>query len=42
MSGGDHIHTHPVVGKFEGERKITLSFVDLLGDDYMKKIEVVG
>ncbi|MBA0845246.1 hypothetical protein Goarm_023393, partial [Gossypium armourianum] len=28
MSGGDHIHTGTVVGKLEGERDITLGFVD--------------
>ncbi|KAL4184123.1 hypothetical protein AMTRI_Chr11g101790 [Amborella trichopoda] len=30
MSGGDHIHSGTVVGKLEGERDITLGFVDLL------------
>ncbi|PIA57284.1 hypothetical protein AQUCO_00600192v1, partial [Aquilegia coerulea] len=30
MSGGDHIHSGTVVGKLEGEREITLGFVDLL------------
>jgi len=29
MSGGDHIHTGTVVGKLEGERGITMGFVDL-------------
>lgn len=40
LSGGDHIHAGTVVGKLEGEREITLGFVDLLRDDYIKKIEV--
>ncbi|KAK4733695.1 hypothetical protein R3W88_007956 [Solanum pinnatisectum] len=30
MSSGDHIHSGTVVGKLEGERDITLGFVDLL------------
>jgi ribulose-bisphosphate carboxylase large chain len=30
MSGGDHIHAGTVVGKLEGEREMTLGFVDLL------------
>lgn len=34
LSGGDHIHAGTVVGKLEGERDITLGFVDLLRDDY--------
>ncbi|KAD7116954.1 hypothetical protein E3N88_04222 [Mikania micrantha] len=37
MSGGDHIHSGTVVGKFEGEREITLGFVDLLRDDFIEK-----
>ncbi|CAL5180029.1 unnamed protein product [Lathyrus oleraceus] len=37
LSGGDHIHAGTVVGKLEGEREITLGFVDLLRDDYIKK-----
>lgn len=40
MSGGDHIHSGTVVGKLEGERDITLGFVDLLRDDFIEKIEV--
>jgi len=31
---GDHIHVGTVEGKLEGEREITLGFVDLLCDDY--------
>ncbi|KAK8303077.1 hypothetical protein V6Z11_D04G126300 [Gossypium hirsutum] len=30
MSGGDHIHAGTIVGKLEGEKDITLGFVDLL------------
>ena len=38
MSGGDHIHAGTVVGKLEGEREMTLGFVDLLRDDFIEKI----
>jgi len=37
MSGEDHIHTSLLVGKLEGERDITLGFVDLLRDDFVEK-----
>ncbi|KAM0066549.1 Ribulose bisphosphate carboxylase large chain [Helianthus debilis subsp. tardiflorus] len=37
ISGGDHIHSGTVVGKLEGEREITLGFVDLLRDDFIEK-----
>ncbi|MCD9641067.1 hypothetical protein HAX54_026896 [Datura stramonium] len=37
MSGGDHIHSGTVVGKLEGERDITLGFVDLLRDDFVEQ-----
>ncbi|KAH6559201.1 hypothetical protein KP509_1Z018000 [Ceratopteris richardii] len=37
MSGGDHIHAGTMVGKLEGEREVTLGFVDLLHDDYIEK-----
>jgi ribulose-bisphosphate carboxylase large chain len=37
MSGGDHIHAGTVVGKLEGERDVTLGFVDLLCDDFIEK-----
>ncbi|KAL0381922.1 UNVERIFIED_CONTAM: Ribulose bisphosphate carboxylase large chain [Sesamum latifolium] len=37
LSGGDHIHSGTVVGKLEGERDITLGFVDLLRDDFVEK-----
>ncbi|PUZ70114.1 hypothetical protein GQ55_2G199600 [Panicum hallii var. hallii] len=32
-----HIHAGTVVGKLEGEREITLGFVDLLRDDFIEK-----
>ena len=34
MSGGDHLHSGTVVGKLEGEREVTLGFVDLMRDAY--------
>ncbi|CAN6454789.1 unnamed protein product [Victoria cruziana] len=37
MSGGHHIHSSTIVGKLEGERDVTLGFVDLLHDDFIKK-----
>ena len=37
ISGGDHLHSGTVVGKLEGEREITLGFVDLMRDDYIAK-----
>ncbi|KMS93637.1 hypothetical protein BVRB_029470 [Beta vulgaris subsp. vulgaris] len=40
LSGGDHIYSGTIVGKLEGERDITLGFVDLLRDDYTEKTEV--
>ncbi|KAF6137597.1 hypothetical protein GIB67_007455 [Kingdonia uniflora] len=42
MSGGDHIHSGTVVGKLEGEREITLGFVDLLRDDFIEKDRTRG
>ena len=30
MSGGDHLHSGTVVGKLEGDRELTLGFVDLM------------
>ena len=33
MSGGDHLHSGTVVGKLEGDRAITLGFVDLMRED---------
>nr|BBB22044.1 ribulose-1,5-bisphosphate carboxylase/oxygenase large subunit [Fissidens schmidii] len=37
LSGGDHVHAGTVVGKLEGEREVTLGFVDSLRDDYIEK-----
>uniref|UniRef100_A0A803L2M4 Ribulose bisphosphate carboxylase large subunit C-terminal domain-containing protein n=1 Tax=Chenopodium quinoa TaxID=63459 RepID=A0A803L2M4_CHEQI len=37
LSSGDHIHSGTVLGKLEGERDITLGFVDLLRDGYTEK-----
>ncbi|PHT58582.1 Acetyl-coenzyme A carboxylase carboxyl transferase subunit beta, chloroplastic [Capsicum baccatum] len=37
ISGGDHIHASTVVCKLEGERDITLNFVDLLRDDFIEQ-----
>nr|YP_010700482.1 ribulose-1,5-bisphosphate carboxylase/oxygenase, large subunit [Strombomonas costata]WCH63621.1 ribulose-1,5-bisphosphate carboxylase/oxygenase, large subunit [Strombomonas costata] len=37
MSGGDHLHSGTVVGKLEGEREVTLGFVDLMRDAYVRK-----
>eukprot|EP01018_Ginkgo_biloba_P032206 Gb_18620 [translate_table: standard] len=37
MSSGDHIHFGTVVGKLEGEREVTLGFVDLLCDDFIER-----
>ncbi|KAF3663428.1 Photosystem II CP47 reaction center protein [Capsicum annuum] len=37
MSGGDHIHAGTIVGKLEGERDITLGFVDLLRADFVEQ-----
>jgi ribulose-bisphosphate carboxylase large chain len=42
MSGGDHVHSGTVVGKLEGEREITLGFVDLLRDDFIEKDRARG
>jgi ribulose-bisphosphate carboxylase large chain len=37
LSGGDHLHSGTVVGKLEGEREITIGFVDLIRDDFIAK-----
>jgi ribulose-bisphosphate carboxylase large chain len=37
MSGGDHLHSGTVVGKLEGERDVTLGFVDIMRDAYIEK-----
>lgn len=36
LSGGDHLHSGTVVGKLEGDKDITLGFVDLMRDDYVE------
>ena len=41
MSGGDHLHSGTVVGKLEGERDVTLGFVDLMRDAYIEKDRAV-
>ena len=37
ISGGDHLHSGTVVGKLEGDRAITLGFVDLMRDDIVEQ-----
>jgi ribulose-bisphosphate carboxylase large chain len=37
LSSADHIHSGIVLGKVEGERQITLGFIDLLCDDCIEK-----
>jgi ribulose-bisphosphate carboxylase large chain len=37
LSGGDHLHSGTVVGKLEGEREVTLGFVDLMRDAVVMK-----
>jgi len=37
MSGGDHLHAGTVVGKLEGERNITMGFVDLMREDHVEE-----
>jgi ribulose-bisphosphate carboxylase large chain len=37
LSGGDHLHSGTVVGKLEGERNVTLGFVDLMRDAFVEK-----
>ena len=37
LSGGDHLHSGTVVGKLEGDRDITLGFVDLMRDNYIER-----
>ena len=37
LSGGDHLHSGTVVGKLEGERGITMGFVDLMREDYVEE-----
>ena len=42
MSGGDHLHSGTVVGKLEGDRAITLGFVDLMRDDVVDQDRTRG
>jgi ribulose-bisphosphate carboxylase large chain len=42
VSGGDHLHSGTVVGKLEGEREITIGFVDLIRDNYIIKDRTRG
>ena len=37
LSGGDHLHSGTVVGKLEGDREVTLGFVDLMRDNYIER-----
>jgi ribulose-bisphosphate carboxylase large chain len=37
MSGGDHLHSGTVVGKLEGEKGITMGFVDLMREDHIEQ-----
>jgi ribulose-bisphosphate carboxylase large chain len=37
LSGGDHLHSGTVVGKLEGERGITMGFVDLMREDHIEE-----
>ena len=38
MSGGDHLHSGTVVGKLEGDRELTLGFVDLMREEFIERI----
>ncbi|VAH75205.1 unnamed protein product [Triticum turgidum subsp. durum] len=38
----NHVHSGTVVGKLEGEREMTLGFVDLLRDDFIEKDRARG
>lgn len=42
LSGGDHLHSGTVVGKLEGERGITMGFVDLMREDYVEEDRARG
>ena len=37
MSGRDHLHSGTVVGKLEGDRAITLGFVDLMREECVQQ-----
>ena len=41
LSGGDHLHSGTVVGKLEGERNVTLGFVDLMRDASLRRTVTV-
>jgi ribulose-bisphosphate carboxylase large chain len=42
LSGGDHLHSGTVVGKLEGDREVTLGFVDLMRDAVVEKDRTRG
>ena len=42
MSGGDHLHSGTVVGKLEGDREVTLGFVDLMRDNFIERDRARG
>ena len=42
MSGGDHLHSGTVVGKLEGDRELTLGFVDLMREEFIEKDRTRG
>jgi ribulose-bisphosphate carboxylase large chain len=42
MSGGDHLHSGTVVGKLEGDREVTLGFVDLMRDNIIEQDRTRG
>src|SRR5512147_1163283 len=42
MSGGDHLHSGTVVGKLEGEKGITMGFVDLMREDHIEQDRARG
>ncbi|PSO56447.1 MAG: ribulose-bisphosphate carboxylase large subunit [Cyanobacteria bacterium QH_8_48_120] len=37
LSGGDHLHAGTVVGKLEGDRDLTMGFVDLMRENYIEQ-----
>jgi ribulose-bisphosphate carboxylase large chain len=37
LSGGDHLHSGTVVGKLEGDKNLTLGFVDQMREDFVEK-----
>jgi ribulose-bisphosphate carboxylase large chain len=42
LSGGDHLHSGTVVGKLEGDREVTLGFVDLMRDPLVEQDRTRG